>query len=210
MLLNSYKYSKLDCCENKYGTHRSGVAVFIWPECFIYVNSGCLFQSVEFRMSKIFQPLNTFPAMQPQRRPFTWPFIAKRTLFMLPFLAIFFAKHMKHTILTEADTGGEGVLSCVCTRMTHAGFRAAFLLMVATGQWRCVFKKQLTGDLLDHELCLSNISARVPQPVFPIAVARCKRATCSPTTVINEDFFFFRVTQPKRGGIDIWGWGVNR
>lgn len=50
------------------------------------------------------------------------------------------------------------------------------------------------------------------QPVFPIVVAHWKTATCSPTTVINEDdfFFFFFVTQPKRGGIDIWGWGVNR
>lgn len=67
----------------------------------------------------------------------------------------------------------------------------------------------LTGDLLDHELPVTFQPAH--QPVFLIVVAHRKKATCSPTTVINDFYFiFFQVTKLKRSGIDIQGWGMNQ
>lgn len=122
-----------------------------WMVSFI-VNSGHLCHSVDFWLSKIFQPLNTFPIVQPRRWPFTWPFITKRTLFTLPFLAIFFAKHTKCTILSEADTGRWG---CAFVRVHPHDGRGVSCGGPLNGGHRSVemrLQKQLTGDLLDHEL----------------------------------------------------------
>lgn len=110
-------------------------------------------------------------------RQFAWPFISRQTHFMLLFSTSFSAKHANHATLT---------LLRVCTGTCQV--RAALLLMVVTGQWRCIFQNLLTGDLLDHEWPVTFQPTH--QPVFPIVVAHRKKATCSPTTVIN-DFFFF-------------------
>lgn len=74
------------------------------------------------------------------------------------------------------------------------------VLMVVVGQWWCVFRSGclwLTGDVLGHELPVLTFRAAY-QPMFQIVVAPCKRATCSPTKVINEDDFFLWHSQKSR------------
>lgn len=121
-------------------------------------------------------------------RQFAWPFIGRETHFMLLFSTSFSAKHTNHATLA---------LLRMCTSTCQV--RAALLLMVVTGQWRCVFQNLLTGDLLDHEWPVTFQPAY--QPVFPIVVAHRKKATCSPTTVIN-DFFFFPSDKIEKK----WNW----
>lgn len=94
-----------------------------------------------------------------------------------------------------------------CTSTCHV--RAAVPLNGGHRSVKMRLQNLLTGDLLDHELPVTFQPAY--QPVFLLVVAHCKKATCSPSTVINDFFiFFFQVTKLKRSEIDIQGRGRNQ
>lgn len=82
-------------------------------------------------------------------------FSSPNTHFMLLFLTIFPAKHMKRNLNWSRYRRWVCAVVRVHPHVRTPGVGAALLLTVATGQWRCVFKnccRRLTGDLLDHEL----------------------------------------------------------
>lgn len=131
--------------------------------------------------------------MQPHHRPFTWPFITKHTLFMLFFLTVFPTKHMKLTFLTEADPLDECVLWCVYTLVCAGGGLCSVPLNGGHRSVKmCLQKRLLAADRWPTGPWIACLTFQEGyQPVFPIVVAHGKRATCSPTAVINEDDFFF-------------------
>lgn len=108
---------------------------------------------------------------------FAWPFISRQTHFMLLFAMSFSAKHPNHATSTLLH------MPSSCCFPLNGGHRSVKMRL----------QNLLTGDLLDHELPVTF--QPVYQPVFLIVVAHRKKATCSPTTVINDFLFFFSMWQ---------------
>lgn len=222
---SSYKYSKLDCLKNKYGKYSSYVTVFIKHECFIYVliqTSHLNFfphfeQHQKWTLTEIQPICNLFQSDSTTTWIFRWAESSQTTesisyhaasvlTFHLPFhhkthflcsffLTLFLTKDTKHSLNWSRYGRWVSALvrvqgsCCVPLNGGHRSVKMCLQLLLAADRWP-------TGPWI---VCLTFRAAY--QPVFPIVVARCKRATCSPTAVINEDDFFplFLVTQPKRG-----------
>lgn len=87
-------------------------------------------------------------------------------------------------------------------------------LMAATGQWRCIFKKLLSAadrwPTRPWIACLTSTSG-VLTTVSNCSGVRWESHLLTDYSdrwrwVFFPSLSFFSVTQPKRDGIDIWGW----